>query len=1371
VQKTSVSTSIGEASSDYVGTVKIRLTNDAGVTVEYAIPDAVYDPKSPFNILGIPFLGQFFGASDSNPSYDDDGTWVKSSATRSHFVWDHGRHERHFQHDASGLPVLCLSTGVGYFQSFCTRVQRRYSDRVHYAFSSAHSLLPPEASLVQPTNPPHDPPNAELEPTFLLGQDVLFHDGQGLQETVVYEGATPDGRWHTIRRSDGSKMVVPDCHLRLFGQPDFSNVPSTPLDYRKEVGIGITQQEAQELAYPRILSPAQQELLSWHNRLCHLPFSRLFQLARWKVLPTAILQCEAKPPLCVACQFGQAHRRPWRTKGKASGSIRRSDELQPGDGASVDQIVSAQPGLIPQMAGFPTSDRIWGTTNFCDHVSGFVYVHLMRNFTLEETLSAKRAYEKLLHLAGRTAKHYHADNGRFADKGFHKDINDKGQSITFCGVGAHHQNGIIENRNKQLTLGARTLLLHGMRHWPQMIDILFWPFAMKAMAERMNSLHVDDDGNTPESLMHGVALETIPVRNFHTLFCPVYVLDHRLQSAGGPGPPKWEPRSRIGVYLGHSPFHAGSVALVFNPKTARVSPQYHVIFDDDFSTVPYMERGEVPPNWDDLCRLSAESATDESIDLALEWMSGQQMDVDEDGHLVPLQDRISNPFDIVPDQHGARVSDTPLVNSNDVSATHGAASEGECRHSSLLESFAKGAAASLSPIEPVVDRVGIKVNLLGDFDAEATDTSKSTSSDELLMPERVNLHELGLRRSKRVAEQKSKGQHKAHVTFGARTKSMLSVFALISSVGEFTMPRHRTSMTNPTFTERIITRLDEANEHCDGTLNEFHFVSLLTDTASNEVFTYHQAQKQPDWAEFVEAMEKEIEDHESRDHWELVPRATITPGNKPIKAIWSFKRKRFPDGRLNKHKARICAHGGMQRWGENYWETYSPVVNMISVKLLLVIAKIHGLESKSIDFVLAFPQADLDVDIWMELPIGFQPIDDPEHPNQYVLKLKKNLYGLKQASYNWYGKLRDGLVDRGFTPSKIDQCLYMKKGMVVLVYVDDCIIVGDDMTKIDQFVASMQTGSENFILTDEGSIDKFLGIDIKRLGKKEFEISQPFLVNRILQLLDLDHGTTNSKCNEKFTPAASQVLNKDTLGKPRKRTWNYRTAVGMLSYLQNHTRPDISMPVHQTARFCNDPKLSHEQAINRIGKYLAGTRDRGIRYKVDSSKGLECYVDADFAGGWNQEDPDDAGNLMSRTGFVIKYADCPIYWSSKLQTEIALSTAEAEYIALSSALREVIPLMTVMDELNEVFPLQMNTPDFFCKVWEDNQSCISMATSQKFTPRTKHIALKYHHFKQYVESGRIKINYVHTEQQQADILTKPVRVDLFPKLRYMLMGW
>lgn len=326
------------------------------------------------------------------------------------------------------------------------------------------------------------------------------------------------------------------------------------------------------------------------------------------------------------------------------------------------------------------------------------------------------------------------------------------------------------------------------------------------------------------------------------------------------------------------------------------------------------------------------------------------------------------------------------------------------------------------------------------------------------------------------------------------------------------------------------------------------------------------------------------------------------------------------------------------------------------------------------------------------------------------------------------------------------------------------------MREIDKFVNSMKYGSENFILTDEGDIDKFLGIEITHRENGEFELSQPFLIQRVLNLLGIEDNGHDLPATIRLTPAAEKVLNRDLEGKPRKKSWGYRTAVGMLSYLQANSRPDISMPVHQCARFCNDPKLSHEQAITRIGRYLRHSKTRGIVYKPDPSKGLECYVDADFAGGWCQTDPHDAGNVMSRTGFVIKYADCPVFWQSKLQTEIALSTAEAEYIALSSALREVIPLLTMMEEIDAVFPLHIGKPDFFCRVWEDNQSCIVMATSQKFTPRTKHIALKYHHFKSFVDT-KIRISYVHTESQQADILTKPVKLELFPRLRYLLMGW
>eukprot|EP00956_Cyclotella_meneghiniana_P007593 scaffold10232_cov46-Cyclotella_meneghiniana.AAC.3 len=354
-------------------------------------------------------------------------------------------------------------------------------------------------------------------------------------------------------------------------------------------------------------------------------------------------------------------------------------------------------------------------------------------------------------------------------------------------------------------------------------------------------------------------------------------------------------------------------------------------------------------------------------------------------------------------------------------------------------------------------------------------------------------------------------------------------------------------------------------------------------------------------------------------------------------------------------------------------------------------------------------------------------------------------------------KLKEALVVREFKASEIDPCIFLKPGIIVLVYVDDCIIVSDNKLKIQHFVHSLKTGPEQFVLTEEGTLDKFLGINIQPAGPGKDGVQ-----------LDL-----NAK--ETPTPVGKPLLHKDSNGKSRKHSWNYRTAVGMSGYLQGSTRPEISMASHQCARFVHDPKRSHERAMIRLVRYLKSTKERGMErgiiYELKPELGLECFVDADFAGGWTQADADNAEQVMSRTAFVIRYAGCPIGWSSKLQSEIALSTAEAEYKALSQALREVIPLMTLLQELGTVFKLYTAKPDFMCKVWEDNQSCIAMAESTKFSPRTKHIALKYHHFKQFQESGRIKVSYINTEDQLADILTKPLNDQAFFKLRKMLCGW
>jgi hypothetical protein len=223
-------------------------------------------------------------------------------------------------------------------------------------------------------------------------------------------------------------------------------------------------------------------------------------------------------------------------------------------------------------------------------------------------------------------------------------------------------------------------------------------------------------------------------------------------------------------------------------------------------------------------------------------------------------------------------------------------------------------------------------------------------------------------------------------------------------------------------------------------------------------------------------MQKEVADNELRNHWTIVHCSTLYKTSKPIQAIWSFKGKQCPDDTLVKHKARLCAHGGTQQWGTNYWEPYSPVVYMVTVRLILLLAQIYKLESKDIDFVLAFPQAELDVNIWMYLPIGFQ-VDTENESKCYILKLNKRLYGLKQASLNWFEKLKQGLIDHGFHQSAIGPCLYFKKGIIIITYVDGCIIVSNSMTDINTFVKSMKDGPGGYVLTDEGDINKFLGIE------------------------------------------------------------------------------------------------------------------------------------------------------------------------------------------------------------------------------------------------------------------------------------------------------
>jgi hypothetical protein len=222
----------------------------------------------------------------------------------------------------------------------------------------------------------------------------------------------------------------------------------------------------------------------------------------------------------------------------------------------------------------------------------------------------------------------------------------------------------------------------------------------------------------------------------------------------------------------------------------------------------------------------------------------------------------------------------------------------------------------------------------------------------------------------------------------------------------------------------------------------------------------------------------------------------------------------------------------------------------------------------------------------------------------------------------------------------------------------------------------------------------------------------------------------------------------------------------MLNYFATSTRPDIAFAIHQCARFTTNPRRIHEIAIRRIVRYLKGTSTKGIILKRSSLFNLDCFVDADFAGTWTISTSDLPSSVKSRTGYVITFASCPVLWSSKLQTEVALSTAEAEYIALSQATRDLIPMRGLLHELSAATKLIVGSTVAYSTIFEDNKGCVELATAPKMRPRTRHIALKYHHFHSHVENGNISISWI-----DADIFTKPLAASSFTPLHQALLGW
>ena len=493
--------------------------------------------------------------------------------------------------------------------------------------------------------------------------------------------------------------------------------------------------------------------------------------------------------------------------------------------------------------------------------------------------------------------------------------------------------------------------------------------------------------------------------------------------------------------------------------------------------------------------------------------------------------------------------------------------------------------------------------------------------------------------------------------------------------------------------------------------------------------TYTEAVDSNQHAEWQEAMNSEICSLNENETWTL---EQLPSGRKAIPCKWVYKIKQNPDGSVERYKARLVIKGCSQRKGVDYGQTFSPVVRASSIRALISIAASQKMVLTQFDVSTAFLYGELEEEIYMEQPEGFND------GSGRVCRLKRSLYGLKQAPRCWNKRFGNFLRQHRFEQNEADPCIFMrcrgKEKVIIALWVDDGIAAATSEAESMQLITELK--SEFKIKAQEASY--FLGLEIKTQQDGTIKVGQEGYTKRILERFGM------GECRSTPTPAVKEsgkAVLPDEESNLVHESFSYRSAVGALLYLATGTRPDIAHAVGLVSR--NLEKPSHEDFIKvkRIFRYLQGTTDHGLVYRPGYKPGvIENYSDADHGG--------DFQTGRSTTGVVCLHAGAAISWLSQRQSSVAISTTEAEIVAASEAAREVVWLRRLMETM-----IPMNhVPELYV----DNEAAVKLAHNPEFHRRTKHIRIRHFYVRERVSDGELEVKRVPTEFQLADMMTKPL---------------
>uniref|UniRef100_A0A2N9GRD9 Reverse transcriptase Ty1/copia-type domain-containing protein n=1 Tax=Fagus sylvatica TaxID=28930 RepID=A0A2N9GRD9_FAGSY len=467
---------------------------------------------------------------------------------------------------------------------------------------------------------------------------------------------------------------------------------------------------------------------------------------------------------------------------------------------------------------------------------------------------------------------------------------------------------------------------------------------------------------------------------------------------------------------------------------------------------------------------------------------------------------------------------------------------------------------------------------------------------------------------------------------------------------------------------------------------------------------------------------------EANHTWVLT---SLPPGKHPIGCKWVYKLKFKSDGSIERYKARLVAKGYNQQEGLDYFETFSPVAKLVTVRSFVAIAAAKGWSLTQLDVNNAFLHGELDEEVYMSLPLGYK--GDSKLPHQ-VCKLTKSLYGLKQASRQWFSKFSSTLLHHGFTQSKCDYSLFTKTAgstfIALLVYVDDILIASNAPAAVTKLTAFLDA---KFKLKDLGNAKYFLGLELAR-SHQGISLCQRKYTLDILE----DAGFLASK-PVKFPMEQHIKLSRDD-GSLLSDPTVYRRLVGKLLYL-TLTRPDISYSVSRLSQFMDQPRVPHLHAAHRVLQYLKGSPGQGLFFPTTNSLQLKAFCDSDWAGC--------SDTRRSVTGFCIFLGDSLISWRSKKQSIVSRSSAEAEYRAMAITTCEVTWLLSLLRD----FQIDHSMAALlFC----DNQAALHIAANPVFHERTKHIEVDCHFIRDKIQAGILKTLHICSTHQLADIFTKPL---------------